>query len=30
MLSPISLTLRFSEVYGRPYYYNRFSGLVIH
>jgi len=27
---PISLTPRFSEVHGRVYYYNRFSGLLVH
>jgi hypothetical protein len=30
MLYPISLTPRFSEVYGRPFYYNRFSSLLVH
>ena len=27
---PISLTPRFSEVHGRVYYHNRFSGLLVH
>ena len=27
---PISLTPRFSEVHGRGYYDNRFSGLLVH
>jgi hypothetical protein len=27
---PISLTPGFSEVYGRVYYHNRFSGLLVH
>jgi hypothetical protein len=26
----ISLTPRFSEVHGRVYYHNRFSGLLVH
>jgi len=26
---PISLTPRFSEVHGRVYYHNRFSGLLV-
>jgi hypothetical protein len=30
MLSPISLTPRFSEVLSRDYYHNRFSGLLVH
>jgi len=27
---PISLTPRFSEVHGRVYYYDRFTGLLVH
>ena len=30
LLYPISLTPRFSEVHGRVYYHNRFSGLLVH
>ena len=29
VLYPISLTPRFSEVYGRICYHNRFSGLLV-
>jgi hypothetical protein len=29
VLYPISLTPRFSEVYGRVCYHNRFSGLLV-
>jgi hypothetical protein len=27
---PISLIPRFSEVHGRVYYHNRFSGFLVH
>ena len=29
VLYPVSLTRRFSEVYGRVCYHNRFSGLLV-